>query len=29
MQPFFRAENKDKNTHRLENNGHYSLISLV
>ena len=32
MRPFFEqkmAENKDKNTNRLENNGCYSSISLV
>ena len=32
MRPFFRAkmaENYDKNTHSLENNGYYSSISLV
>ena len=31
MRPFFEhkmAENEDKNTHRLENNGYYSSISL-
>ena len=32
MRLFFRAKNggnEDKNTHRLESNGHYSSISLV
>ena len=32
MRPFFEqkmAENEDKNTNRLENNGCYSSISLV
>ena len=32
MRPFFRAkmaENEDKNTHSLENNGYYSSISFV
>ena len=33
MRPFFfdqkMAENEDKNTHSLENNGYYSSISLV